>query len=59
MIPEPIRALLDRLACPRCGGALRERDDAVACESCGAIYPVTDGVLDFLSPTSHTDREDP
>jgi SAM-dependent methyltransferase len=30
--------------CPNCGGALRE---SLQCVTCGAVYPVTDGIADF------------
>lgn len=46
-------ALDSVLACPRCGGELRRRDDVVTCASCGAEFPVRDNVLDFLSPLDH------
>lgn len=53
-------ALAEVLACPGCGGVLHTEaepaDDAVRrvrCTKCGASYPITDDVLDFLSPLDH------
>ena len=34
--------------CPKCRGALREIPDGLACEACGASYPIQEGIPDFL-----------
>jgi len=42
-------AVSDVIACPRCGAADVAADEAVVrCGSCGAFYPVVDGVPRFL-----------
>jgi uncharacterized protein YbaR (Trm112 family) len=52
-------ALVDVLACPRCGGDLEAAESAsdrltkVRCRKCSATYPVRDGILDFLPPLDH------
>ena len=38
------QALLEKLACVRCTGALGAAEAGVACGACGAIYPVADGI---------------
>ncbi len=38
---------LDTLRCPRCAGRFRPAADRLACQDCGAEYPVTRGVLDL------------
>ncbi len=44
-----ISNLLPFMRCPRCGaGALRPRDADLACENCGARYPVREGLVDML-----------
>ncbi|HUU93856.1 MAG TPA: methyltransferase domain-containing protein [Phycisphaerae bacterium] len=49
-----MKALEDLVCCPACRGDVRLRrgnDDegaACACDGCGGVYPVTDGVVDFL-----------
>ena len=68
MIPDPLRdALADVLACPSCGGALHETAEAgpavgierIACATCGRVWPVVDGVLDFLpTPVQEAPQED-
>ena len=51
-IPTEIRALL---ACPKCGGALRDADGSdagrgsvaaagLACDRCALVYPVEEGI---------------
>ncbi|MGZ5969664.1 MAG: Trm112 family protein [Polyangiales bacterium] len=47
-LPAPIHAHLHLLACPRCGGALEEKGEAVRCTQCDRAFPVTNGVLEFL-----------
>jgi ubiquinone/menaquinone biosynthesis C-methylase UbiE len=39
---------VDRLACPRCRGSLRQADDALVCSGCSAKYEVRAGVPDLL-----------
>jgi SAM-dependent methyltransferase len=41
--------LLELLCCPVDGAGLRPSNDALACASCAARYPVRDGVVAFLS----------
>ena len=38
------QALLEKLACVRCTGALVDADAGVVCGACGATYPVADGI---------------
>mgnify|MGYP006271851729 FL=1 len=38
------QALLEKLACVRCTGALGAAEAGVTCGACGAIYPVADGI---------------
>ncbi len=39
------RADILHLACPSCHGGLRERgDEALACEGCGAVWPMVEGL---------------
>jgi hypothetical protein len=49
-IPEPIRALL---ACPRCGGPLRDGAQAdvptLVCEACALVFPVEEGIPVLLA----------
>jgi uncharacterized protein YbaR (Trm112 family) len=44
------RALIDILACPKCKGALQLRPDesAFLCPACKLVYPVTDGIPNFI-----------
>ncbi|MEW6057510.1 MAG: methyltransferase domain-containing protein [Bdellovibrionota bacterium] len=45
---NPMRELL---ACPRCKGALRSKDDALACKACAIDFPVLDEIpVLFESP---------
>jgi len=37
-----------RFVCPACHGELREREQALSCEGCGASYQVREGVPDFF-----------
>jgi len=39
---------IEKLLCPRCGGALAASGETLTCAACGALYPVTDGVPDLL-----------
>jgi len=36
--------VLDLLACPACHGPLRATPSTLACEECGRLYPVLDGI---------------
>jgi uncharacterized protein YbaR (Trm112 family) len=49
-IPESIRALL---ACPRCGGPLRDEQQGVlptlVCEVCALVFPVEEGIPVLLA----------
>src|SRR5207248_3958899 len=36
------------LQCPACGGSLVSTSDRLACEECGRVYPVLDGVPNLL-----------
>jgi len=44
------RELIDILACPKCKGALRLRDDqsAFECSPCKLAYPVVDDIPNFI-----------
>jgi SAM-dependent methyltransferase len=42
-----IHLLLDRLACPGCGGALRASAGALQCAGCATSYELRDGVADL------------
>ena len=49
-IPDAIRALL---ACPRCGGELRDGTagglPTLVCEACALVYPVEEGIPVLLA----------
>lgn len=36
--------LLEIIVCPACHGALSEQGDELACQGCGLVYPVRDGI---------------
>jgi len=40
--------LVALLACPKCKHSLRERADGFACESCKLLFPIEDGIPNFL-----------
>ena len=43
------------LACPACRGDLGADGDArLACESCGSLYPILDGIPSFLPPPAES-----
>ena len=44
------RELIDILACPKCKGALKLRDDqsAFECGDCKLAYPVVDEIPNFI-----------
>jgi uncharacterized protein YbaR (Trm112 family) len=41
---DDLRQVLDLLACPACHGPLRVTPATLACEECGRLYPVLDGI---------------
>lgn len=45
--PCPTDRLIEKLACPHCGGGLRPADDELACHACGKRLRLVDGVPDF------------
>ena len=47
--------LYELLACPKDRGALRPTDGALECTTCGASYPVTDGIVSFIDQAELTD----
>ncbi len=36
--------LLEVIACPACRSRLTPGDDELACQGCGLVYPVRDGI---------------
>lgn len=42
------RQLIDFLACPVCKGDLEEQNTAFICSHCKLVFPVIDGVPDFI-----------
>ena len=44
------RELIDILACPKCKGALKLRDDqsAFECGACKLAYPVVDEITNYI-----------
>ncbi|MCS6953517.1 MAG: methyltransferase domain-containing protein [Bryobacterales bacterium] len=50
--------LLDRLACPRCHGALAQWDSGLRCGICASEYPPEDGIVDFRVVASRSGAED-
>ena len=36
--------------CPRCGAPLQEEGERLPCPSCGAVWPIRDGIYDFQEP---------
>jgi uncharacterized protein YbaR (Trm112 family) len=36
--------LLEIIVCPACRGALRALPDELACQACGLVYPVREGI---------------
>ena len=46
---EPDQELIDILACPKCKGNLEYRpSEAFICHECRLLYPVLDGIPNFL-----------
>ncbi len=57
MLPDK-KIDIDRLCCPACDGAINRADEALACSSCGAAYPVVEGIPRLLKdPTMFTHLE--
>ncbi len=54
---DALEQVLDLLACPACLGALRATPTSFACEDCGRLYPVLDGIpillIDRASPPAN------
>jgi SAM-dependent methyltransferase/glycosyltransferase involved in cell wall biosynthesis len=40
--------MMNLLRCPECSGEISESGGSVSCKSCRAVYPVRDGVVDFV-----------
>ncbi len=40
--------LVALLACPKCKGALQERPDGFACAACQLLFPIEEGIPNFL-----------
>ena len=56
--PAPPDQLLDLMACPVDGtGPLRREDGGLACPTCGAHFPLRDGVLSFLPAQELSEQE--
>jgi len=52
------QALLDLLCCPKDQGApLTESGASLECPTCGALYPVVDGIVVFLTAQELSDQE--
>ena len=49
------RELIDILACPKCKGAIKLRDDqsAFECGTCKLAYPVVDDIPNFIIEEAH------
>ena len=59
MNPEGVSPLiLERWACPRCRGPLSVQSEGDSCRSCGASFPVLDGVPCFEKPAPPPDDPD-
>ena len=55
---EPPVDLLQLLCCPKDrSGPLRPDGDAVVCATCGARFPIRDGIISFLSAQQLSDQE--
>jgi SAM-dependent methyltransferase len=55
---SPAVDLLELLACPRDGAALHRDGDGLACEACCTRFPITDGIVSFLSAQQLTEQDD-
>ena len=54
----PLAAIIDRLACAECRGALARHDgESLLCGACGARYPIVDGIPD-LRPPAWRDKQE-
>lgn len=38
------KKLLDILACPSCGGEVKEKSSTIICLKCGLQYPIKNGI---------------
>lgn len=58
-IPDRIR---DVLACPRCGGALRDEArggmPALVCDTCALLFPVEEGIPVLLAERARPASQD-
>ena len=48
--------LMEILRCPKCLGVLAEDKDGLACAACRVVYPVDDGIPNFVDdakPLAH------
>jgi SAM-dependent methyltransferase len=53
------QALLDLLCCPQDHGApLKESAGSLECPTCGALFPVVDGIVVFLTAQQLSDQEE-
>ena len=57
-LPADVRAIL---ACPRCGGALRDVTQGGAagllCETCAVVYPVEEGIPVLLAERAQSSAQ--
>jgi len=58
MIPQKLRRLEGRLACPQDGADLTFTEAAAECAACGRSYPVRDGRIYFTEPLRADDALD-
>lgn len=58
-IPDQIRAVL---ACPRCGGSLRDEsrggEPALLCDRCALVFPVEEGIPVLLAERARPAGQD-
>jgi len=47
--------LIEKLRCPKCLGELHDEPSGVYCSSCSILYPVTNGVIQFVSSEDYTE----
>jgi len=47
LLPPEVRPLLELMACPWCGSAIRAEASDLRCSSCPARFPAHDGILDL------------
>lgn len=48
--------LISILACPECGGEMREENHSLNCASCKAAYPYSNGIPDFTKSTQNASQ---